>query len=127
MIDFLQRLEPVYSELPNLASAIERVVSRLQRLEGNEDNEIFLDNLADYSGQLFDLVKKLIAALEQIPYPFEHAEGSVSCSQVVGAPLPDSGDVVSIAQTASQICSEIHHLYSRVMAVLAFIARDERE
>ncbi len=122
MIGFLQRLQPVYSELPNLVSAIERVVSRLRGLEGNEDNEVLFDNLATHSGQLFDLVKKLTAVLGQIPYPFEHAEGSVSCGQVVAAPLLDGRDAVSIARAGGQICAEIHHLYSRVMAALAFIA-----
>ena len=122
MVGILQRLEPVYSELPNLETGIERVASQLQRLEGNEDNEMLLGNLAEYSEELFDLIGKLTLALEQIPYPFEHAEGSVSCAQFVGASLPERGDVLSIARVASQTYSEVHQLYSRVMGGLAFIA-----
>jgi hypothetical protein len=116
----LSKLLPVTAEIRNTKMGLDLL---LNQLEGNQGNESYVDTVTERANSVGELLRTTFASLSNEPYPFDHADASMTVSRFL---MPDGppvkGDVGGQYEAAGQFVDRMGTLYPRVAGHLAVMA-----
>jgi Zn-dependent protease with chaperone function len=126
LLRFLHRIAPIFPDIQKLGEEFRNLVGYLNTIKGNEKSPTFVRGLSNAAGEVRGLLLTIHSRLEEIPYPFDHAEGEIPCSAFAVPGLPQIEDLGGIARVAQCLLNRMFMLYFRVMGnLVAFAEKTE--
>ena len=129
MAQVVERCYPTYLALAGLAPTLEKVIAehnetaeQLQRLTENS-HDLEKREVLDGFEAIARWTRKILDALHDVPYPFEHAQGTITLAEFAQANLPAAvaleWSVLPQCASLVQLLSTLHY---RVLGRLAAVA-----
>lgn len=94
----------------------------LSMLEGNEGNRRLLAHIFDIMHTMHDLIHDLHDGLDDVPYPFDHADKSMTVGQFMLPEPPEEENPVEIYGAAGAIGDSLPAIQTRVLGRMCQIA-----
>lgn len=91
-------------------------------LQLREKDKLFAGEIKARLAKLHGGITELLKRTEAIPYPFDHAEASVSVAQYLLKSIPDQDDLPKLGQAASKLLDNWLLLYNRLSAQLIHVS-----
>ena len=110
------------SSLVELRNAYASFSLLLSKLEGNRENQVFVQAVISSMGRTWDLVRDVRQSLTQASYPFDHAHGEMKLESYVLTDMPHREDLGGVFEAAGRVLDRVPSLYAKVCARLAWMA-----
>jgi hypothetical protein len=115
-------------QAPNLRDMVKdhQTVAAIMSVEPTGDDEVqrCLSLMSRRTQALRKRIDSLLLVLEPVPYPFEHAEGSVSLAAFVAADMPPDENELSAFLQGGHVLTRVSDIHARVHGRLAAIVED---
>ncbi|MCO6456265.1 MAG: M48 family metalloprotease [Pirellulaceae bacterium] len=111
---------PIVLRLRELAGAIGQLLERIEQQAETGRAVQQVQRLAEHAAG--DL-RQLRGALAGLPYPFQHAECSITVAEYALPQLPAPDDLPGVLQALHELLEKLLELYYRAMAHVAVIAQ----
>ena len=125
---FATAVAELANPLNQLLDAHRETVALLQRLEKGRSDKTLPQQAIDALAKLQGWMRRIAKTLDELPYPFEHAQGPVSVSQATGASEPPPALDWNALPHCANVVNRLSAIYDRSLGRLAAVAeRIERE
>jgi len=94
----------------------------LSRLDGNEVPQPVVNAIKLRMGRVSKLLAEIRGSFESVPFPFEHAKGTMSIATFIYENEPDAENPWQLYDAADTLGQTVFRLYGRVLGRLAEIA-----
>jgi hypothetical protein len=98
----------------------------LSRLESRQPPEALIDSIFRSMREVHRLLAELRGELFRIPYPFDHAQGSITLAYFCLENMPLSDDLPAIHRGSGEFLDALSHVYQRAIGHL-FAAAEQVE
>ncbi|MGC4118552.1 MAG: M48 family metallopeptidase [Myxococcales bacterium] len=116
-------LAPYFAQLEAWRRELAIYDALLQALPTNQGNALAIHSLMNQARVMLDRVEGVFHPLQQVRYPFPHADGEASVAGylLAGCQLPDIEEVADIHAAGTQMGQRLGALHERLLARLAVI------
>lgn len=115
----LGRLLPALIELRH---SFQSLMALLAHVEGNENNEQLIGSVRSRAMEIERKLRAIRDKLGDVPYPFDHAKGTVSLREFAAPRAPSSEDLDALIPAAEEALTKLFPLYFRILGRLALAA-----
>jgi hypothetical protein len=121
-VAFLHSLESMFEKVATLRESFNSLVNELQVYERFQNDPEFVQAVNKMWADCTTALREVSAALELIPYPYEHATENLNCAQYAVPELPQNGEDFPLVPVCQHCLQSVFDLHFRVVADLALAA-----
>jgi Zn-dependent protease with chaperone function len=113
-----------YRDLLELRNARGVLAVQFGHIEGNEENQGFIDGIRTQANQLRAAAEKVWSQFKDIPYPFDHAQKDITVQFALAKSIPAADAFGDLQEIAGNVLQGVGSLYTRTIARLAEFAEE---